>query len=55
MLDKQHNPFLLEINTLPGFTPKSLLPEAAKQTGIGFGPLVDLLIRRAYQRKRAAA
>jgi D-alanine-D-alanine ligase len=55
MLDKQHNPFLLEINTLPGFTPKSLLPEAAKQTGIEFGPLVDLLVRRAYQRKRAAA
>jgi D-alanine-D-alanine ligase len=55
MLDKQHNPFLLEINTLPGFTPKSLLPEAANQTGIRFGPLVDLLVRRAYQRKRAAA
>jgi D-alanine-D-alanine ligase len=55
MLDRQHNPFLLEINTLPGFTPKSLLPEAAKQTGIEFGPLVDLLVRRAYQRQRAAA
>jgi D-alanine-D-alanine ligase len=55
MLDKQHNPFLLEINTLPGFTPKSLLPEAAKHTGIEFGSLVDLLVRRAYQRRRSAA
>src|SRR5205807_3156307 len=27
MLDHQHNPYLLEINTLPGFTAKSLLPE----------------------------
>jgi D-alanine-D-alanine ligase len=55
MLDKQNNPFLLEINTLPGFTPKSLLPEAAKHVGIEFGALVDLLVRRAHQRKRAAA
>lgn len=55
MLDRQHNPFLLEINTLPGFTPKSLLPEAAKHSGIEFGALVDLLVQRAYQRQRAAA
>jgi len=55
MLDRQHNPFLLEINTLPGFTPKSLLPEAAQHVGIEFGALVDLLVRRAYQRKRVAA
>jgi D-alanine-D-alanine ligase len=51
MLDDRHNPYLLEINTLPGFTPKSLLPEAAKHAGIDFGPLVDRLVRRAYARK----
>jgi D-alanine-D-alanine ligase len=50
MLDQQHNPYLLEINTLPGFTPKSLLPEAAKHAGIEFGALVDRLVRRAVQR-----
>ena len=50
MLDDAHQPYLLEINTLPGFTPKSLLPEAAKHSGIDFGPLVDRLARRAYQR-----
>src|SRR5665213_899083 len=55
MLDERHSPFLLEINTLPGFTPKSLLPEAAKHAGIEFGPLVDRLVRRAYARHRAAA
>jgi D-alanine-D-alanine ligase len=48
-------PYLLEINTLPGFTPKSLLPEAAKHAGIDFGPLVDRLVRRAYSRRKAAA
>ena len=50
MLDADHNPYLLEINTLPGFTPKSLLPEAAGHTGIAFGALVDRLARRAYER-----
>ena len=50
MLDERHNPYLLEINTLPGFTPKSLLPEAAGHAGIAFGPLVDRLVRRALAR-----
>jgi D-alanine-D-alanine ligase len=50
MLDAKNNPYLLEINTLPGFTPKSLLPEAAKHAGIDFGPLVDRLARRAAAR-----
>ena len=50
MLDDSHQPYLLEINTLPGFTPKSLLPEAAKHAGIDFGPLVDRLVKRAAGR-----
>jgi len=53
MIDQQTSkPYLLEINTLPGFTPKSLLPEAAKHAGIEFGPLVDRLVRRAHERAR---
>ncbi|HLL90719.1 MAG TPA: D-alanine--D-alanine ligase [Tepidisphaeraceae bacterium] len=54
MLDAQYNPYLLEINTLPGFTPKSLLPEAAAHGGIAFGPLVDRLVRRAFDRHKNA-
>ncbi len=50
MLDEGNNPYLLEINTLPGFTPKSLLPEAAAHAGIPFAQLVDRLARRAAQR-----
>ena len=50
MLDRDHRPYLLEINTLPGFTPKSLLPEAAAHAGVPFGPLVDRLVRRAHAR-----
>jgi D-alanine-D-alanine ligase len=51
MLDSKNQPYLLEINTLPGFTPKSLLPEAAKHAGIEFGTLVDRLARRAAHRQ----
>jgi D-alanine-D-alanine ligase len=51
MIDEQtQQPYLLEINTLPGFTPKSLLPEAAAHGGIPFGPLVDRLVMRAHAR-----
>ncbi|QOV89006.1 D-alanine--D-alanine ligase family protein [Humisphaera borealis] len=52
MLDEADGfaPYLLEINTLPGFTPKSLLPEAAAHAGIAFGPLVDRLAARAAVR-----
>ena len=56
MIDERTSqPYLLEINTLPGFTPKSLLPEAAKHAGIDFGPLVDRLVRRAHARHKVAA
>lgn len=50
--DATQEPYLLEINTLPGFTPKSLLPEAAAHGGLAFGPLVDRLVKRAYERHR---
>lgn len=52
LLDESDNlkPYLIEINTLPGFTPKSLLPEAAHHAGIPFAPLVDRLVKRAHAR-----
>ena len=50
MLNAKQEPFLLEINTLPGFTPRSLLPKAAGHAGIEFGPLVDRLAKRAFAR-----
>jgi D-alanine-D-alanine ligase len=52
MIDQQtQKPYLLEINTLPGFTPKSLLPEAAAHAGIPFERLVDRLVKRAAARQ----
>ena len=48
--EKTQQPYMLEINTLPGFTPKSLLPEAAGHSGITFSQLVDRLVKRAQSR-----
>jgi D-alanine-D-alanine ligase len=39
--------FMLEINTHPGFTPLSLVPEIAAYKGITFPELVDRLIKEA--------
>ena len=40
-------PVMLEANTLPGFTPTSLLPQAAKADGVGFRELCLELVARA--------
>ena len=42
--------YLLEINTQPGMTPLSLVPEQAKQCGIAYGELVERLIADALSR-----
>ncbi|MGP9799993.1 D-alanine--D-alanine ligase [Rheinheimera sp. NSM] len=40
MLDQSGQHFLLEVNTVPGMTEKSLVPMAAKAAGMSFGQLV---------------
>jgi D-alanine-D-alanine ligase len=39
--------YFLEINTQPGFTPLSLVPEQARHLGIEFGALCEWLVERA--------
>lgn len=39
--------FVLEVNTIPGMTPTSLLPQAANHSGISFSALLDRLIADA--------
>jgi D-alanine-D-alanine ligase len=41
--------YLLEVNTQPGMTPLSLVPEQAKMKGIAYGELVERLIAEALQ------
>jgi D-alanine-D-alanine ligase len=44
--------FLLEVNTQPGMTPLSLVPEQAKVRGISYGELVERLIEEALARQK---
>jgi D-alanine-D-alanine ligase len=41
--------YLLEVNTQPGMTPLSLVPEQARLKGISYGELVERLIDEALQ------
>lgn len=43
-------PIVLEVNTLPGMTPTSLYPDAARAAGLSFEALVAFLIERALLR-----
>lgn len=41
--------YLLEVNTIPGFTEKSLLPKAARAANIGFVELCETIVELALQ------
>ena len=41
------NEFVLEVNTVPGLTPTSLLPKIADAAGISFGELCELMLAGA--------
>ena len=44
MLDSAGEPWLIEVNTVPGMTDHSLVPMAAKQAGIGFAQLAIAIL-----------
>lgn len=46
-VDAQGNPFVLEMNPLPGFTATSLLPKAAASTGLDFQTLCVRILNQA--------
>ncbi len=50
-LDDQHVAWLLEVNTLPGFTPHSAVPTAASQIGIGFDDLCERALAMALAQR----
>lgn len=50
LLDEQGNFWALETNTIPGMTPTSLLPDAAKSIGMDFTQLCIALIEDALVR-----
>lgn len=52
MVDRGGKPWLLEINTLPGMTDVSLLPDAARAAGLSFEDLVAEVLGLALGEKR---
>ena len=52
MVRASGEPVVLEVNTLPGMTELSLLPEAAKAAGMDYGQLCQSMINLALRRKK---
>ncbi len=50
MQDKTGQFFLLEANTVPGMTEKSLVPKAAQVAGIGFDDLVLAILHTSFEK-----
>jgi D-alanine-D-alanine ligase len=47
MLENDGSPYVLEVNTIPGFTEKSLFPLAAREAGIPFAELCERIVELA--------
>ena len=48
MIDKDGNCYVLEMNTVPGMTPTSLVPDAARADGTDFGELCEMILETAH-------
>jgi D-alanine-D-alanine ligase len=46
-LDMENQPYVIELNTVPGMTETSLLPQAAAAAGIDFPALIDTILQDA--------
>ena len=51
MIDINQKHYVLELNTIPGFTSTSLLPMAAADYGLSFDQLCIKLTEMAYGKK----
>ncbi|MBI5686388.1 MAG: D-alanine--D-alanine ligase [Verrucomicrobia bacterium] len=51
LLSRDEQPYVLEINTLPGMTETSLLPKAAVAAGISFEDLCSRMVMMALERR----
>ena len=51
-LSPQDEPYCLEVNTIPGMTPTSLVPMAAKARGMSYDQLVERIVELALAENR---
>lgn len=50
IVTKDGTPYMLETNVIPGMTPNSLMPDAARRAGTGFAELCRRLVELALER-----
>ena len=52
ILDREGNVWFLEVNTLPGMTPNSLIPKAARVEGLGYDELCEKIVMLSMKEHR---
>ena len=52
LLDGDGKFWCLEVNSLPGMTPTSFVPQEAAAVGIGYDDLCEEIVQRSYHLKR---
>jgi D-alanine-D-alanine ligase len=45
-------PYVLEVNTIPGMTETSLIPDAARAYGMSFDDLTEFIVEEAFKRRK---
>lgn len=50
IVDENDNPYVIEINTIPGMTETSLVPDSARYIGVEFPQLVDRIVKLALKK-----
>jgi len=53
LLDDEGNDWCLEVNTLPGMTPTSLVPQEAAQVGLSYADLCEEIVVRSLEARKA--
>ena len=53
LLDANGNDWCLEVNTLPGMTPTSLVPQEAAQVGLTYADLCEEIVMRSLEARKA--
>ena len=52
IVDEQEIPWFLEINTLPGMTPTSLVPQEAAVVGISYAELCETIVTASLEARK---
>jgi D-alanine-D-alanine ligase len=52
MVDEARQPWILEVNTIPGMTDHSLVPKAAANIGLDLGQFCEVVLERALKADR---